>query len=313
MDPSSFLVPVQGPRRVAKDENYLDSVQQIWVAEGTRKYTVETKEIQYSARGDSQNPLSGRLVRRRRDSSHDSAQMPGILLFHTAAGPQDIFLFYKADVLLQNLDCVVMICDILSDDTGWGWDPDRSHYNEVRLALMNDGAKLLKERVDAAVQSLGFALPQQVDMQRLAAMGWCLGGQPILEMGGLNMEPSNNAFFIQAMITFHGVFARDTTLRVSTNPTQVQDVSLANDKSSKVLICNGRDDPFVKSSDLEQATTHFESNGFAVEVLEIEQAKHGFTNPAQDFNENPAFGFSKEGASLAWVRTMELLTETLVK
>jgi len=45
--------------------------------------------------------------------------------------------------------------------------------------------------------------------------------------------------------------------------------------------------------------------------LQLKDAKHGFTNPAQDFNDIPAFGFDKESADKAWRQAMALLRRRL--
>jgi dienelactone hydrolase len=307
LSPSCFDEPVIEGQLIAKDDKYLESVLQIWSQEEERSHSVETKAVQYYARDDRSNPLFGHLLRRKSratddDSSRDLQSLPAILLFHTAAGPQDVFLYYKADVLLQNLDCFVMICDIMSDADGWGWDPNRVRYNGVRQSLMEHGAQLLKARVLAAVETICEESPT-VDIKRISAMGWCLGGQPILELAGLNAE--NPDFAVKAMITFHGVFARGTALVPKPNATE-------NASTSRILICNGKEDPFVAPTDLAEATEYFRANGFEVETLQLEKAKHGFTNPAQDFNTNPAFGFSKEGAVLAWNKAMELLRSEVI-
>lgn len=299
-------------RRIAKDDQYLESVLKIWSQEGKRSHSVETRAVRYYANDDHKsNPLCGHLLRRKYVATNDGSfkatqSLPAILLFHTAAGPQDVFLYYKADVLLQNLDCVVLICDIMSDADGWGWDPDRARYNEVRQSLMEHEAQLLRERVLAAIQTIIGTASPPVDTKKIAAMGWCLGGQPILELARLNLE--NSDFSVQAMISFHGVFARDGGLPVAM-PAGKRD----NTSTSRILICNGQEDPFVAPGDLVGATNYLQSSGFEVEILQLEKAKHGFTNPAQDFNTNPAFGFSIEGAGLAWSKAMELLRKTIIQ
>jgi dienelactone hydrolase len=318
--------------QLAKDSKYLEAVLSLWESE-ERTVAVETSPLVYSYYVGEETTtttapylLYGHVVRRTSTSNSNSQgakskSVPGILLFHTGAGPQDVCLFYKADVLAQAFDCAVMICDILSDESGWAWggskDQDRSHYNRVRESLMQNDASLLKQRVLAAIPafcnnslSLSLGLPE-VDAHRMAAIGWCLGGQPILELGKIH----SSDFSIKAMSTFHGVFRRDD---VSSNPTQSNEaltkkINTSNDHSEEpeMLICNGMEDPFVSKDDLETAKNSFEENGYKVEILQLEGAKHGFSNPAQAFNENPAFGYNERAASRAWTATMELLQRAL--
>jgi dienelactone hydrolase len=42
-------------------------------------------------------------------------------------------------------------------------------------------------------------------------------------------------------------------------------------------------------------------------------ANHGFTNPAQVHNDNPAFGYHPESAKKAWHQALALLTRRIPK
>lgn len=333
LGPWYFPAPIIDGRRIAKDDTYLESILQAWKndneeeEQAQRLHSVEIKPITYSGPNDDDDDddhdndpttvLYGCLLRRRCTTvtNDTTTAPPAILLFHTAAGPQDVFLYYKAYCLLQKLDCIVMICDILSDPNGWAWGPNRTRYNTIRDSLLHQNATLLQQRVASAIHYLERHVPQ-IDRHRLAAMGWCLGGQPLLELAMLAREHHQNYTF-KAMISFHGVFARDSSLRL---PQSVQVPSQNTDEDNgtsslakRVLLCNGMDDPFVTPADLEAATKVFTDGGYNVEVLQISNAKHGFTNPAQAYNTNPAFGFSKEGSVLAWAKAQELLQQALFR
>jgi dienelactone hydrolase len=301
IDPSYFHSPCIDGRRIAKDLEFLASVVNSWHQEVQRSFIIETSPILYTAEGDEQQTLYGHVLRRR---SSNNDKLPVILLFHTGAGPHDVFLYYKADELLQTLDCLVMICDILSDADGWAWDPDRTRYEEVRAKLMDQNARLLKARVLAAIQSLAVSLPNAA-LHRIAAMGFCLGGQPILELSSLHQEHFN--FSIRALITFHGIFARTAPL-----PTVETRARTDPDDYPIVLICNADDDPYVAPMDLENAAAFFRANNCSVEIFRVPHAKHGFTNPAQDFNPNPSFRFSPDGSILAWTKALALLRSTIL-
>lgn len=323
---SYFCNPIIDGRQIAKDGPYLESILQAWQDNekgGERLHTVEMKPITYPTKNDDDDGnnnnndntastcLHGYLLRRRSTAAtrgDATIPRPAILFFHTAAGPQDIFLYYKADCLLQKFDCVIMICDILSDANGWGWDPDRGRYNAVRDALLKDNGTVLRDRVSSALQYLARHVPQ-VDRHRLAAMGWCLGGQPLLELATLPRE-NHSEYTIKALISFHGVFARESSLRLPPSH-DTSDNDNATSMSKTMLICNGRDDPFVTPADLQVAMDFFTDCGYKVELLQISNAKHGFTNPAQVHNTNPAFGFSQEGSVLAWTKSQDLLQQAL--
>lgn len=305
LDPSNFDKSVALPassRRYAKDENYLNAVLSIWKKEFSSQDTpVETSTLTYTDAGG--NSLYGHIVRSAIKEETVSTTTPGVLLFHTAAGPQDVFLFYKASLLARK-GCVVMICDILSDPNGWAWDSDRSPYNEKREQLAKDDHRLLRSRVEASILVLVQESSLNVDRHHLAAMGWCLGGQPILEVPRIQMDASGLDVTMRAMVTFHGVFRRETPLPKLTASTDQT-------HNCHVLICNGKDDPFVSPQDLGETKSYFEEVNCKVEILSLDGARHGFTNPAQAYNDNDSFDYNEDAAEKAWKRATRLLQEQL--
>ena len=46
-------------------------------------------------------------------------RLPGVVLFHTAAGPRDLFLAWKAELLAAR-GCIVLVADLFSDERGDG-------------------------------------------------------------------------------------------------------------------------------------------------------------------------------------------------
>jgi dienelactone hydrolase len=319
LGPSNFEQTVsEDGRQFAKDEAYSHAVLHQWESEPS-SIPVETSPFVYYCedRDDGQQyPLFGHVVCRTRNnttsSRSQSSPLPGILLFHTGAGPQDVFLFYKSAVLLQSFDCVVFICDILSDERGWAWGPDRTHYNFVRASLIKDNASLLKSRVSAAAKALCDFTESgiNVDPQSVAAMGWCLGGQPVMELAqlGPSLTSSISGFCVRAMVTFHGVFRRDIDGGVGNIDKEEGE---NNGLPNEVLICNGVDDPFVSKQDVQDAKKLFSDQGFNVNILEMEGAKHGFSNPAQSMSDNTSFDYSESAATTSWDVTMKLLERTL--
>ena len=100
----------------------------------------------------------------------------------------------------------------------------------------------------------------------------------------------------------------------------MQDISTASEaelqngnSEREVLICTGKSDPFVASEDLEFARATMQKQNFSVKIMEFDGAKHGFTNPAQDFNSNPAFQYNEAAATQSWETSMALLRRKLLK
>lgn len=327
LDPdSSFSSPTIDGRRFAKDEQYLKAVLDDWRSTITTtttkvgKKSVETCPYIYYCDNDDndESPLYGHWIRPvHRTSSSSPSRAPGsILLFHTAAGPHDVFLFYKAHVLASQLGCQVLICDILSDENGWGWDPDRTRYNLAReQLLLEDNGRLLQSRVRAAIRAVQ-ELDQNDDgdddtnnrVVPLAALGWCLGAQPILELAQLEEVVTSSSSLV-GLVTFHGVFRRPDTTISSTATTTKRKQPDAASTVRKILICNGSSDPFVSTNDVQSTQKGFEDLGYRVHVRQFEGAKHGFTNPAQAFNPNDAFDYNSVAATESWDAAMLLLKQ----
>jgi len=294
--------------RLAKDEAYATAILNAWKQEyvqGRESEKPTDSAIgtpwKYRRRSDGAD-LYGYIVSP--VTTNDAAKLPGILLFHTAAGPQDVFLRWKADSLVQTLGCVVFIADLLSDETGYCWT-DKERYAATRGALLHPGKDdrpLLRETIEAAL--LELQNHHLVCSDRIAALGWCLGGHPILEFG-LMQDPA-----IKALISYHGVF-RGAVINEKFTESNVNDDT---SKKCQVLICHGVDDPFVDVADVEMAKEalikHF---GCEVNVLNFQGVRHGFTNPAQDWHPNrEAFGFDKNAAQVSWQETIQILKDAFI-
>lgn len=303
LDPKKL---VNGCPQMAKDVDFAHAVLKAWDEELAIRVqdtvTSETKQLQYIDSTDG-TTLNGHVIRRQKEREAARTSVPGILFFHTSAGPHDVSLMWKADSLVCSRDtfpdgCVVLVTDIVGDDVGWGWSPDRTKFNRARESVLGsiDGKgerPVLQSRIRAAVNTLKEVAPE-VDTNRLAALGWCLGGYSILEMGRMKISG------VKAMITFHGVFGEVTPpdLKRSQNDAEGGDI----------LICNGKLDPFVdQEASLRNAIELLEKQGHSVRLMNLAGAKHGFSNPAQDFNPDEAFAYNSEAAEKSWTETLSLL------
>ena len=164
---------------------------------------------------------------------------------------------------------------------------------------------------------------KEVDEERIAAMGWCMGGHPILELSRMNVRG------VKALVTFHGVF--DGIVEEDTETSKDDhdhddhdndhdDMNIStgrddeNNKSNQkcALICNGMSDPFVSLENLDVGKRTFEKNLWETKVLNFENVKHGFTNPAQDYNPSEAFGYNDDAAKASWEAAKNLLRKQLL-
>ncbi len=302
--------------RLAKDEDYANAVLRAWREEENSKDDAADKKLQAIGssvtyqRKDGKH-LFGYLVSCSSDSQNSQdakkGDLPGVLLFHTGAGPQDIFLRWKAESLATNKiwgerGCVVFIADNISDAEGWAWS-DRERYASERSDVLGSYEEQgdrkrwkLRDSIQAALDVLRGV--EEVDSNSIAALGWCVGGHSSLELG-LIQEPS-----VKALISYHGVFDGVREANIGEASSQ-----LSKRESNSVLICNGKDDPFVEKEDVENTEKLLKQIGYNVLMLNFDGVKHGFTNPAQDYNPSEAFAFNEYAAEQAWEQTLRLLKE----
>ena len=316
----------QNPLRpqLARDEKYASAIINAWKDEVSSRSIKSSPSVSapyvYSCKEDRSSALYGYIYRasppsqlKLDDNSLATTQnnnnpplLPGVILFHTGAGPQDLFLRWKADSLVNSRDvfgdggCIVLIADILGDDSGWAWN-DRVRYEAVRNELLEIDEYGCRRKLIGRVQAAIDAISSQpgVDQNCIGALGFCLGGQPILELAKMK-NPS-----VKVMVTFHGVFDGVSVGRLD----PIEDRSANDVTKYQVLVCTGADDPFVSTDDLDASMTLFRHSGYQSQLLKFEKTRHGFTNPAQDYNPSDAFAYNEEAHYQAWSATLSLLKE----
>ena len=247
-----------------------------------------------------------------------SHKVPVVIMFHTGAGPQDIFNRFQADRMAResiwgDKGCIVFVADVLGDPVGWTWG-DRGRYWDARTAVLEvtekEGARQrfqLQQKLAALMDSI--LCIDIVDAERIAAIGFCFGGQSILEFGRMRYNG------ILALITFHGCFdghelsddhkqdGDDGNCNGKANDGNTK----WNEKTREVLICNAGHDPYVPASDLAGAKKIFQDAGWTTNVLHFEAAKHNFSNPRTQYDDPDAFGFDENASTTSWNATLSLL------
>lgn len=308
-DPSQLVHSVP---RLAREESYARTNIEAWKKdfedETTSRNNIESfgAEFVYKRQSDGSNlygyvviPLS---VKKKLKTTDKSPSIPVIILFHTGAGPQDIFIKYQADKLAREKlwgeeGCIVLIADVISDQIGWAWQ-DRKKYWEARKSLLEvtdkDGQKkrwLLRDTVQSTLEAARSI--DMVDAGRIGAFGYCLGGQPVFELG---MMQSTG---LKGLVSFHGLYD---------NISGSDYDELKHDSKRRVLICNGSADPYVPTSDVQRATEIFKKCGWVVDVINYENVFHNFSNPRKDYDDL-GMGYDEYAATNSWSAAVELLRD----
>eukprot|EP00633_Aureoumbra_lagunensis_P003158 CAMPEP_0197289796 /NCGR_PEP_ID=MMETSP0890-20130614/7065_1 /TAXON_ID=44058 ORGANISM="Aureoumbra lagunensis, Strain CCMP1510" /NCGR_SAMPLE_ID=MMETSP0890 /ASSEMBLY_ACC=CAM_ASM_000533 /LENGTH=269 /DNA_ID=CAMNT_0042761429 /DNA_START=279 /DNA_END=1088 /DNA_ORIENTATION=+ len=251
---------------LARDEAWAQTIEDEWDASGIKRYA--EKKVIYSS-DESSDDLHGVFIQ-------GIPGQAGITIYHTAAGPRDLFLHFTA-ARLVNCGYSVFIADLYGDEYGQGW---QSEFSSKKREELKD-IKILRKRSAAALDTFQKYLPADVP---IAAIGYCLGGRAVAELA----KAGENR--LQALVSFHGILDDFTPVECTDSN------SLA---WVRMLILHGDQDPFVPHLDAFRNQMH--RHGAAVcDLVSFSGAYHGFTNPGQALNEKIGFDYNRRAAALAW-------------
>jgi len=219
---------------------------------------------------DGERALTGQLFR------PDGVPRAAVAVFPTIMNPTPT-VESKARALAEAGYCA-MICDF------YGATPrDLAEANEWADTLRAD-PRVYRTRLRAALAALGKASPGP----QQAAIGFCMGGQAVLELARDGAE-------LAAVASFHGLL--DTA--APAGPDAVK---------ARILVCHGDADPLVPREqvlafwdemDRAGADWHFHSYG---------GVRHGFTNPDPPPG-NPVVGYDASADRQSWAAALALFDE----
>jgi dienelactone hydrolase len=154
-------------------------------------------------------------------------------------------------------------------------------------ALTGD-AKAVRRRFDAALNVLDRH--KTVHRQRVAAIGYCMGGIIVLNMA---REGAN----VAGVASFHGSLGTSSPAK----PGKVK---------AKVLVLTGADDPFVPAEQVDAFKKEMDAARADYKVVSYPNAKHSFTNPEADAlgtKFNMPFAYSAEADKQSWAELQSFL------
>jgi len=207
---------------------------------------------------------------------------PGVLVFHEGLGLGD-FAMARARMLAE-LGYVALAADMFGDRR------QARNLQEVANLVgdLRDQPQTLRARGRAALAVLA-ALPQ-VDVNSMAAIGFCFGGSVVLEL-------ARDGADLKAAVSFHGVLATRTP-------------AVSGKVKASVLVCTGADDPLAPPEQVKA----FEDEMRVAEVRDWQvisygNTLHGFTNPAADGSMMRAARYSAQADRRAWASMRSLFDE----
>lgn len=147
----------------------------------------------------------------------------------------------------------------------------------LATALRADPAKF-RQRARAALDKLA-SLPQ-VDSDRLAAIGYCMGGSFVLEL-------ARDGAPLKGVVSFHGAL-------------ETQRPAVAGQVKAKVLVCHGAEDPFVPPAQVNAFAEEMTRAGVDWQLISYGGTVHSFTNPEAGSLNTPGLAYNKRSDERSW-------------
>jgi dienelactone hydrolase len=181
---------------------------------------------------------------------------------------------------------------------GFGGDPfgDGKEFTalpdamKVAGALMADPAKF-RARARAGLDKLA-SLPQ-VDPNRLAAMGYCMGGTFALEL-------ARDGAPLRGVVSFHGGL-------------QTQRPAVPGQVKAKILVCHGADDPMIPMPMVAGFVDEMTKARADWELISYGNTVHSFTNPDADGTMMPGIKFNAQSDARSWIAMKNFFEEIFAK
>lgn len=208
---------------------------------------IKTREIQYTAQDGSQ--LIGYFA-----APESGTPVPGVIVAPEWWGRND-YTEQRARELAEHGYAALAI-DMYGDKKV------TTASNQAYEWMMQtfDDPDTIVNRATAALNTL--AAQDEVDANKLAAIGFCYGGKVVLDLARSNAP-------LQAVATFHANLSPKAPVQEG----QVQ---------AEILVLHGEQDSMVSLDDVESFRKEMQAANVKHDVIIFKDAKHGFSNPLAD-------------------------------
>jgi dienelactone hydrolase len=210
-----------------------------------------------------------------------AAARPGIVLVHEWWGLND-YMVRRAHMLAE-LGYVALAIDMYGGGQIAGNPDQAGAMMSAVLGDMETGTAALRAGYDLLLAQPG------VDPERTAAIGYCFGGAMVLHMARIGLPLSAVASFHGALGSFH-----------TAEPGSIR---------AKILVSHGAADSMVTMDDLESFKQEMDVAQADYQVLLLEGAKHGFSNPQADVNAEKYgldLGYQQQADEQSWAAMQTL-------
>jgi dienelactone hydrolase len=207
--------------------------------------------------------------------------VPGVLVAHEGGG----LARHTTDraLRLAELGYVAFALDMYGEE-----NPPLARAMELGKALRGD-RPLLRARLAAALEIL--TAQANVDRERLAAIGYCMGG-------GAAIELARTGAPLRAIVGFHSGFLPGT-------PEENEAIR------GRLLLCHGADDPIVTAVQRDAFLAEASAAGIDWQLHLYGGVGHSFTNPDIDALGLAGFAYDEAADRRSWAAMLNLFEETL--
>ena len=207
---------------------------------------------------------------------------PGILLFPNILGTKE-WDFAKAEEVAA-LGYTVLVADLYGQGK-------RGISMESGMALMkevSDDRTVMRARLLDELATLKGS--PAVDTSRLGAIGFCFGGQCVLDLARAGAD-------IKGGVSFHGVYDAPPFPNAPI--------------SAKLLICHGWNDPLSTPDALVGLTKELTEAGVDWQIQAYGHTGHAFTAENIPLDETKTFGFQPDTYRRSWKAMKDFMAEAL--
>jgi dienelactone hydrolase len=206
---------------------------------------------------------------------------PGVLVVHDWMGPGK-FSNGRAEELAK-LGYVALAVDIYGKNAR----PEDTTDAGMLAGIYKSDRKLLRERILAGLATLKAR--DNVDPDKIAAIGYCFGGMAALEL-------ARSGAPVVGIVTFHGSLDTPT-------PEDAKNIK------GKVLALHGADDPFVTAEHVAGFENEMRKAGVDWELVKYSKAVHAFTNPQAGTDNSKGAAYNAEADKRSWIAMKDFFAE----
>jgi len=217
------------------------------------------------------------------DDALSGKKRPGALVFHEFWGLDD-YAKSRADQLAK-LGYVALAADL------YGGGKVFTHPDAAG-AMAGEVRKNVADWVGRAQAALKALRAQAlVDPQKVAAIGYCLGGATVLQLAYSGAD-------LAAVVSFHGALPIPETTK---------------DIKAKILILHGEKDPFVTEETIRQLKAALDAGKVDYRVVIYPEAMHSFTVSGSEKRGAKGVAYNAEADKKSWEEMLKLFEQVFGK